>query len=626
MKQSLFVKKWLVAFIISTAIITLHAQEGPSSYYKTNPTLGKKSTSPVVIDGNPSEWNADMLIVQGVANDDARAFRGPHEGPVYDLYQLYATWDDANLYLLWQITNVSDIASPGQDFPHSDNGKPWNGDIPFQLAFDIDRGTGTDGILAGKTVMGEPDAHVWGIFNVFSNENVDKLLMFSSKPGVGQPAVFSPDPISGSFDYETSNILSFAAAGVEYQWGDYCVPSQIFGINKDQHSGYVTDDLAVESAYVDFIALGHDVSMNTVYEMKIPLSALGIDVAYLESTGIGVMLVSTFGQSGVNSLPFDPATIDNASVAYGPDESTSKEKEDVDMFTVPFARIGAAAGDIVVRPTLSVSPAGGTYLGGTSVTLTAAGEHTPLQIRYTLDGTAPTVNSPSIASGAQISITDNNTILKAVVIDDNGIYSQVATHTYITEEPEAPAGIKVSFLKPATWGAAGVNLWAWTGTGVNIFNGWPGAVMTEEAGGWYSYTFDEALTEVNVLFSNNGNPQSVDITGITSSTCFEQDGTMDGKIAVKTVPCQVPTTLKTPQATQGAKVYPNPARDYISISELTARAKRVTLLALDGRLVKVINNYSHQERISLSGLRSGVYLLKIESVDGTIRSARFVKW
>ena len=121
-----------------------YAQDEPSSYYKTNPTLGKKSTSAVTIDGNPSEWTQDMLIVQGVANDDPRTFRGTHEAPVYDLYQLYATWDNSNLYLMWQIVNVSDIVSPEQGFPNSDNGKPWNGDIPFQLVFDVESGKGSN--------------------------------------------------------------------------------------------------------------------------------------------------------------------------------------------------------------------------------------------------------------------------------------------------------------------------------------------------------------------------------------------------------------------------------------------------------------------------------------------------
>ena len=625
MKQLLQSKKWLISLIISMVMITIQAQDGPSSYYKTNPTFGKKITAPMVIDGNPSEWSADMLIVQGVANDDARAFRGSHEGPVYDLYQLYAAWDNTNLYLMWQITNVSDIASPAQDYPQSDNGKPWNGDIPFQLAFDIDLSTGTDGLLSGQTELGVPDSHVWKIFSAFPNENVDKLLMFSSKPGVGQPAVFSTDAVSGSFDYEDANVASFTDAGVEYQWGDHCVPTQIFGIPKDGHSGYVPSDLADESAYVDFIAQGHDKSMNTVYEMKIPLSALGIDISYLESTGIGVMLISTFGQSGVNSLPFDPTTIDNASVAYGPDDSTSKEKEDVDMFTVPFARIGVEAGEPVVRPTVSVSPAGGTYIGGTSVTFTATGDNPPLQIHYTLDGTTPTLTSPSIVSGNSINVTANNTVLKAVAIDAEGTSSHVATHTYITEEPAASSGITVSFLKPSDWGSSAVNIWAWTGAANDLFESWPGVAMTERTDGWYFYTFEESITEVNVIFSKAGDPQSVDISGITSNTCYEIDGMTELGFTVKSVPCPITTSLKAPIATQNLIAYPSPATDFISIKKLTGSTNALTIFSLDGKVMKMVNNYSENKKISLAGISSGVYLLRVIDSDGTTTYTKFIK-
>ena len=77
-------------------------------------------------------------------------------------------------------------------------------------------------------------------------------------------------------------------------------------------------------------------SRDTFYEMKIPLSYLGITRAQLESTGIGIML----GQgeySSLDTLPNDPATTDTAGVT---DSNSPKEWEDTDAFTVPFARIG----------------------------------------------------------------------------------------------------------------------------------------------------------------------------------------------------------------------------------------------------------------------------------------------
>lgn len=613
--------KKLFTLLFLFCFIGLFAQlsaEAPSSYYKTNPTLGKKTSTPIVIDGNPSEWTQEMLIVQGVANDDARSFRGPHEAPVYDLYQLYAAWDDTNLYLMWQITNVSDVVCPEQGYPNSDNGKPWNGDIPFQLAFDIDSSTGTDALISGKTTPGVKDSHVWGVYTMFSAKNVDKLLMFSAKPGVGQPGVFSLNA-SGAFDYQ--NVKLFNQLGVEYKWGDYCVASNIYGINKNQHTGYVTSDLADETNYVDFCTKGHNKAMDTAYEMKIPLTALGINSSYLESTGIGVMLVSTFGQSGINSLPYDAATFDNASEPYSSDASTSKEKEDVDVFSANFARIGAGGGTVVVRPTLTVSPVGGKYIGGTNVTLSASGEKSPISIYYTLDGTTPTTSSSLYTS--PVSITTNNTVLKAKAIDSEGTESYVATHTYITEEPPAPKGITVGLKKPDGW--SNVNIWAWTGTSNNLFTSWPGVQMTTKDNTWYYYTFDESVTSVNVVFSTGtGFPQSVDITGIATSTCYEKSGESAGKITVNAVTCPDLTGLNFIENNNAVSIFPNPAYDYISV-DVPSTGSTITIFSSEGNRIKILNNYQRNDKISVSSLPDGIYFIRAVGDNGQVYSAKWVK-
>lgn len=99
-------------------------------------------------------------------------------------------------------------------------------------------------------------------------------------------------------------------------------------------------DLADADRYEDLLAAGHSQAQDTTYEMNIPLEALGIDRATLESRGLGLMLVSTFGQSAVGSLPQDPTVLDTATEPYGPDSSTSHEKDDWDVFRAPFARVG----------------------------------------------------------------------------------------------------------------------------------------------------------------------------------------------------------------------------------------------------------------------------------------------
>jgi hypothetical protein len=317
-----------------TASYSYTKAEIPEGFYATNPNGQKGRAAAITIDGEFDDWSNDMIIAQGVANDDPRMFKGSHEGPVYDLYALYASWDDDKLYLMWQYTNVTDVADPAQGFPISDNGKPWNGNIPISIAFDIDPSLETDGIIDGTQTS------VWGddIYNTFAN-GMDRLAMFSSKPGVGEPAIFTMNA-NGALDYEVENILAFEDYGISFLYGDGFKPETMMGINSNGWAGYKPEDLLDLDRYIDFLETSHNTAQDTMYEMQIPFTALGIDRATLESQGIGIMLVSTFGQSGIGSLPDDPANLDNVMEDYGPDSSTSAEKSDADHFTRPMARIG----------------------------------------------------------------------------------------------------------------------------------------------------------------------------------------------------------------------------------------------------------------------------------------------
>ena len=95
--------------LLSERLYTLNLRSSSSEgKYSTNATgVGQYKTI-----NSFSDWTQDMIIAQGVANDDARIFRGSHEGPVYDTYALYGAWDDNNLYLMWQFVNVTDVVDP----------------------------------------------------------------------------------------------------------------------------------------------------------------------------------------------------------------------------------------------------------------------------------------------------------------------------------------------------------------------------------------------------------------------------------------------------------------------------------------------------------------------------------
>ncbi len=80
-----------------------------------------------------------------------------------------------------------------------------------------------------------------------------------------------------------------------------------------------------------------------------------------------------------------------------------------------------------------------------------------------------------------------------------------------------------------------VSLWAWTDNG-NIFDSWPGQIVSKDSEGWYSYTFDESITSVNIIW-NNGTDQTVNIEGVTSSTCYALNSTTGTQITANVVNC-----------------------------------------------------------------------------------------
>jgi hypothetical protein len=180
-------------------------------------------------------------------------------------------------------------------------------------------------------------------------------------------------------------------------------------------------------------------------------------------------------------------------------------------------------------------------------------------------------------------------------------------------------GIKVAFKKPADWGSYGVNLWAWTTSG-NLFAAWPGASMTDAGNGWFSYTFDESVKNINVIFSKNGTPQTVDILGVTQSTCFESGGLQNGKITVTAVNCTTGNTaLQLPAGDeQGITVYPQPAsgRFMVRLSDGSGRKEyAMSVVDISGRIIRQSVFTSPVTSVECSDLPRGLYILRLISKD-----------
>ena len=171
----------------------------------------------------------------------------------------------------------------------------------------------------------------------------------------------------------------------------------------------------------------------------------------------------------------------------------------------------------------------GSYEEGFKTTLTAVSQTEGAKLVYTLDGSTPNAKSTTVESGKEISINGTCTLKVGLLV--NGEVRNIATHQYTIEKFKAykfmvyvnADAVKWSPLYCYTWKkAASVE--------------WPGEKMTETKtiGGktWYykEVSIDNATELVNVIFNNGTDkPQTVDITGLTSTAYFEIETSKEGK-------------------------------------------------------------------------------------------------
>lgn len=326
----------MMLMISVAATLSVSASTGKlCDYYATNPDnkVGVKKT--ITIDGSFSDWSEDMLIAQGAAWDVANHYKGGHENCVLDTYALYGAWDNDNLYVAWQMVNTTDTWAREGDGPLSDGGRVL--DVPLILALSVDPSS------TSMSALNTDGGAIWGKLNTIKfDTHVDHLLYMSGKVGNGTPAMFTAVDSEGNTNYKEGCKL-FASSGIEYKMAEGNMCSSIKGLNYSEDTSDVYDNNADWVDYKTFKGSKgvHNTKYDSFYEIKIPLSTLGIDASYIEKNGIGAMLVATRGESALDCIPFDDAMLDNAKGEYGgANDNTSHEKDDVDVITSDLAKIG----------------------------------------------------------------------------------------------------------------------------------------------------------------------------------------------------------------------------------------------------------------------------------------------
>ncbi|MBU0678949.1 MAG: DUF1939 domain-containing protein [Verrucomicrobia bacterium] len=291
---------------------------GPSKPYSTNPTLGQRvSNGAITIDGsNGGEWNTNMLIAIDMANDDPRSLGDNwtmHEAPV-DFSHMWAAWDDNNLYLAWQLVDITDTVDPNN---------AGSGDVV----------SGNDGIL--QWIVLDTDSGAGATLDMWDKNNGEPYWTGVDKPDFQIYIASSlwqgyiSEAVDGVFPVDDGGVhyFSIAAAGITAANGNSLVPSELWGTwDCDQRND-------TGAPNTEFLSAGHaQFHRDSFYEMSIPLSHLGITATDLETSGLGVMIGSS-----LDTIPHDETTVDLPGVEVW---NSSFEWGDTDSLTAPFARVG----------------------------------------------------------------------------------------------------------------------------------------------------------------------------------------------------------------------------------------------------------------------------------------------
>lgn len=304
-----------------------------------------------------SDWTAAERIAQNAAYDDPRTWMGIQEVP-YDVYALYAAWDDTNLYVMVELTNAVDRAQDlfmWHNYASSDNAWWDNRDIRLGMIFNTGKG------LAKKPAI-DKGGTIWTGCDFSDAQGFDALFYHSSKfgfaehkgsfVGVGEPGFFKATS-AGVFSYDKTYCLSFnsqttasapgtgGTAGIDVRYTRKCVVSDKIYMESTPTDNRATSGqdgqaLLDSTTYKEAGTTELDMS----YWYTIPLKTLGIDKAYIENTGIGIRQLTTNNGSLMDCSPWDVSMVDVATEPCSDDASTSHEKEDVDDITSAQARVG----------------------------------------------------------------------------------------------------------------------------------------------------------------------------------------------------------------------------------------------------------------------------------------------
>ena len=287
---------------------------------------------------------------------------------------------------------------------------------------------------------------------------------------------------------------------------------------------------------------------------------------------------------------------------------------------------------INVPPVVNITPVGGTYISGTPKTVTITGSDDSSinpTYYYTTDGSEPTTSSTKYNGTFSVS---TNTIVKAIAIDNLGLSSGVLERDY---EFKTPKDVVVRFKPPTTtpnWPLPKIHYWDYAPTTALPAATWATPInMTADPDnpGWFKYTFP-SVSQVSFLFRDGnstgtlGVTKTGDIVNVTQDSWYEWDPT--SSTFVKLVNNLSTDEVKNNKA--NLTLLQNPVVNGVAQVRLNnAKNGMLSILDVSGKLLKTqrLSKDSGDEAVSVSGLKSGLYILQLNSDKGTSTVKMIIK-
>ena len=257
-------------------------------------------------------------------------------------------------------------------------------------------------------------------------------------------------------------------------------------------------NLLDSKSYSGYVKKTHKKTYDTFCEMKIPFAALGINKEYIETNGIGAIVVATRGESGIDCIPHDPCMLDNVYGTYAYDPSTSHEKDDSDTIRCQLADIGRRrAGSAPAPAPQAIVSIAQDYTFHADALMLSMRLKNASEGSYTIGNGSPVAftSNTAFAIGDGLSVGESVTVS---VTAKNGTETDSQTYTYTKGE-----GFHVSE------GTALLLNTDWEECMCYMYQGgekqnakWPGVKMTEIGKGFHACTMPKGWTSANVIFNN----------------------------------------------------------------------------------------------------------------------------